>query len=65
MFGLVTSTHIIIANIGSLLLNPTTAVSRAVDGAAAGDSRSVLGTGGRTVPMSFDHKPNNVFVCNV
>merc|ERR1712153_262164 len=39
VFGLVTSTHIIIANIG--------------------DSRSVLGTGGRTVPMSFDHKPNN------
>ena len=25
----------------------------------------MLGTGGRTVPMSFDHKPNNVFVCNV
>eukprot|EP00658_Telonema_sp_P-2_P016450 TRINITY_DN16388_c0_g1_i5.p1 TRINITY_DN16388_c0_g1~~TRINITY_DN16388_c0_g1_i5.p1 ORF type:complete len:100 (-),score=31.69 TRINITY_DN16388_c0_g1_i5:104-403(-) len=24
-----------------------------------GDSRSVLATGGKTVPMSFDHKPTN------
>lgn len=39
VFGLVTPTHIIIANIG--------------------DSRSVLGTNGNTVPMSFDHKPTN------
>ena len=26
--------------------------------ANAGDSRCVLGEGGRAVPMSFDHKPN-------
>jgi len=26
--------------------------------ANAGDSRMVLGEGGRAVPMSFDHKPN-------
>merc|ERR1712195_178005 len=39
VFGLVTPTHVIIANIG--------------------DSRSVMGVGGNTVPMSFDHKPAN------
>jgi len=39
VFGLVTPTHVIIANIG--------------------DSRSVMGVGGNTVPMSFDHKPTN------
>ncbi len=27
--------------------------------ANAGDSRCVLGSDGRTIPMSFDHKPNN------
>lgn len=25
-----------------------------------GDSRSVLGKDGKTIPMSFDHKPMNV-----
>ena len=27
--------------------------------ANAGDSRAVVGEGGRAVPLSFDHKPNN------
>lgn len=27
--------------------------------ANAGDSRSVLGRGGKAVPLSFDHKPEN------
>eukprot|EP00656_Telonema_subtile_P014691 TRINITY_DN1757_c0_g1_i2.p1 TRINITY_DN1757_c0_g1~~TRINITY_DN1757_c0_g1_i2.p1 ORF type:complete len:186 (-),score=40.84 TRINITY_DN1757_c0_g1_i2:645-1202(-) len=40
VFGLVTPSHMIVANIG--------------------DSRAVLATEGKTVPMSFDHKPTNV-----
>jgi serine/threonine protein phosphatase PrpC len=39
VFGFVTPTHVIIANIG--------------------DSRAVMGVGGKTVEMSHDHKPTN------